>query len=134
MIGANHSAGDSMDARKLLGPVALAAALGVSATWAADPVRLGQAEVRQLVAGKTLRIQYVDPVDLALAADGKFTSVLTASGIRGAGTWSVDDQGRLCLASPSPLLNGCRSVQRGDRGLGMSKPDGTGFFAISEIR
>jgi len=123
-----------MDARKLLGPVVLAAALGVSATWAAEPVRLGQAEVRQLVAGKTLRIQYVDPVDLALAADGKFTSVLTASAIRGAGTWSVDEQGRLCLESPSPLLNGCRSVQRGDRGLGMSKPDGTGFFAISEIR
>jgi hypothetical protein len=122
-----------MKARMFAG-LAMSIVLATPAAFAAEPVRLGQAEVRQLVAGKTLRIQYVDPVDLDLAADGKFTSVLTASGIRGVGTWSVDDQGRLCLASPSPLLNGCRSVQRGDRGLGMSKPDGSGFFAISEIR
>ena len=122
-----------MNVRMLAG-VAIATLLATPATFAAEPVRLDQAQVQQLVAGKRLRIEYTDPVDLDLAADGKFKSVLTASGIRGAGTWSVDDQGRLCLASPSPLLNGCRSVQRGDRGLGMSKPDGTGFFAISEIR
>ena len=123
-----------MRIRTIAGAAALALWCAATAARAAEPVRLDKAEVHRLVAGKTLRIQYVDPVDLDLAADGKFTSVLTASGIRGAGTWSVDDQGRLCLASPSPLLNGCRSVQRGDRGLGMSKPDGTGFFAISEIR
>jgi hypothetical protein len=122
-----------MKARTFAG-LAMSIVLAAPAAFAADPVPLGQAEVRQLVAGKTLRIEYVDPVDLDLAADGKFTSVLTASGIRGAGTWSVDEQGRLCLRSPSPLVDGCRSVQRGDRGLGMSKPDGTGYFAISNIR
>ena len=41
---------------------------------------------------------------------------------------------RPCLKSPSPLLNGCRGVQRVVRGIGMTKPDGTGFFAISDIR
>ena len=123
-----------MTIRLVTGVAALALVLAATATFAAEPVRLGQAEVQQLVAGKTLRVEYVDPVDLDLAADGKFKSLLTASGIRGIGTWSVDAQGRLCLQSPNPLLNGCRSVQRGDRGLGMSKTDGTGFFAISEIR
>ena len=114
--------------------LAISSLLASGAAFAAEPVRLGQAEVQQLVTGKTLRVEYVDPVDLELAADGKFKSVLTASGIRGAGTWSVDAQGRLCLQSPNPVLHGCRSVQRSDRGLGMSRTDGTGYFAIREIR
>jgi hypothetical protein len=113
---------------------AIATALAASVGFAADPVPLGKAEVQRLIGGKTMRVAYVDPIDLELAADGRFRSHATASGIRGAGTWSVDDQGRLCLKSPSPLLNGCRGVQRGDRGLGMTKPDGTGFFAIGDIR
>jgi hypothetical protein len=122
-----------MNARMFAG-VALSIFLATPVAFAAEPVRLGKAEVHKLVAGKTLRVEYVDPVDLDLAADGRFKSHLTASGIRSTGTWSVDDEGRLCLQSPSPLLSGCRSVQRGDRGLGMSKPDGTGFFSISAIR
>ena len=116
------------------GAIALAASFATTSSWAADPVKLGKAEVHKLVAGKTLRVEYVDPLDLELAVDGKFKSLATASGIRGTGTWSVDDQGRLCLKSPSPLLNGCRGLLRGERGLGMTKPDGTGFFAISDIR
>ena len=123
-----------MTIRTAAGAAVLALCCAAPGARAAEPVRLGQAEVQQLVAGKTLRVEYVDPVDLVLAADGKFKSLLTASGIRGIGTWSVDAQGRLCLQSANPVLNGCRSVQRGDRGLGMSKTDGTGFFAISEIR
>ena len=123
-----------MKVRTLAAAAAIALLLGAASSRAAEPVPLGKAEVHKLVAGKTLRVEYVDPVDLDLAADGKFKSLLTASGIRGAGTWSVDDQGRLCLQSPSPLVNGCRAVQRGERGLGMTKPDGTGFFAISNIR
>jgi hypothetical protein len=123
-----------MKVPNLAGVVALAASLAVPASWAAEPVKLGKAEVQKLLGGKTLRVEYVDPIDLELAADGKFRSLATASGIRGVGTWSVDDQGRLCLKSKSPLINGCRGVQRGERGLGMTKADGTGFFAISDIR
>jgi len=37
-------------------------------------------------------------------------------------------------ASPNAVLDGCRGVLRGDRGLGMTKVDGTGFFLISEIK
>lgn len=123
-----------MKARTLAGLVATSIALVVSSVHAAEPVRLGKAEVQTLLAGKTLRVEYVDPVQLELSGQGSFKSLLSASGIRGVGTWTIDDQGRLCLKSPSPLINGCRTIQRGDHGLGMSKPDGTGFFAISEIR
>jgi hypothetical protein len=122
-----------MKARTLAGLAAISIGIAVPSVHAADPVQLKKAEVQQLLAGKTLRVEYVDPVQLELAGDGKFKSLLTASGIRGIGTWTIDDQGRLCLKSPSPLINGCRTIQRGDHGLGMSKPDGTGFFAISEI-
>ena len=114
--------------------IALAAAFAASSSLAAEPVKLGKAELQKLLSGKKMRVEYVDPVDLELAADGKFNSLATASGIRGVGTWSVDEQGRLCLKSKSPLINGCRGVLRGDRGLGMTKSDGTGFFAISGIR
>jgi hypothetical protein len=123
-----------MKARKLVGLAAISIVLAAPCVQAADPVRLDKAEVQTLLAGKTLRVEYVDPVQLELSGQGGFKSLLTASGIRGVGTWTVDDQGRLCLTSPSPLINGCRTIQRGDHGLGMSKPDGTGFFAISEIR
>ena len=123
-----------MTVRTLAAAAAIALLLAAASSHAAEPVPLGKAEVQKLIGGKTLRIEYVDPIDLELAADGKFKSLATASGIRGTGTWSVDEQGRLCLKSPSPLLNGCRGVQRGERGLGMTKPDGTGFFAISNIR
>jgi len=117
-----------------LAAISISVAFTVSTARAAEPAGLDKAEVVKLVAGKTLRVEYVDPIDLELAADGKFKSLATASGIRGTGGWSVDEQGRLCLVSPSPLLNGCRTLQRGERGLGMTKPDGTGFFPISAIR
>ena len=124
-----------MLARTLFGPIALATAvLAAPAVRAADPVPVGKAEVQQLVTGKVLTVQFVDPLRLTLAQDGKVDAYGTVSGIRAIGTWSVDDQGRLCLQSPSPLVNGCRAVRRGERGLGMTKPDGTGFFAISDIR
>ena len=122
-----------MKVRMLAGLVAMAVGVAVPWVHAADPVPLKTAEVQQLQAGKTLRVEYVDPVQLELSGQGKFKSLLTASGIRGVGTWTIDDQGRLCLKSASPLINGCRTIKRGDHGLGMSKPDGTGFFAISEI-
>jgi len=32
------------------------------------------------------------------------------------------------------VVSGCRSILRGDRGLGMTKNDGTGFFVVSEIK
>jgi len=101
---------------------------------AADPVPLGKAEVQQLVTGKVLTVQFVDPLRLTLAKDGKVEAFGTASAIRAIGTWNVDDQGRLCMQSPNPVLAGCRSVLRGDRGLGMTKTDGTGFFLVSEIK
>ena len=122
-----------MKVRTLVGLAAISISFAAPGVHAADPVRLGKAEAQKLLTGKTLRVEYVDPVQLELSADGKFKSLLTASAIRGSGTWTIDDQGRLCLMSPSPLINGCRTLQRGDRGLGMSKPDGTGFFAISDI-
>lgn len=95
---------------------------------------LGQAEAKQLVGGKTLMVQFVDPLRLELAGDGKLKALGTASGIRAIGTWRIDEQGRLCIASPSPVLAGCRALVRNERGLGMTKPDGTGFFLVSEIR
>ena len=70
----------------LVGAVALAASLAAPSSRAAEPVKLGKAEVQQLISGKTLRVEYVDPIDLDLAADGKFKSLATASGIRGTGT------------------------------------------------
>ena len=123
-----------MKVSTLAGVLALAVSFATTPSRAADPEPLGKAEVQKLIGGKSLRIAYVDPVDLELAADGKFKSLATASGIRGVGTWSVDEKGRLCLKSKSPLINGCRGVLRGERGLGMTKTDGTGFFAISDIR
>ena len=123
-----------MVARTLLGLAALAAFLAAPAARAADPVPVGQAEVQQLVAGKVLTVQFVDPLRLTLAKDGKVDAVGTASAIRAIGTWTVDDQGRLCMKSPSPVLSGCRTLLRGDRGLGMTKADGTGFFIVSEIK
>ena len=122
-----------MKARTFAALTTMFIGLAAPCAQAADPVRLEKAEVQKLLAGKTLRVEYVDPVQLELAADGNFKSLLTASAIRGIGTWTVDEQGRLCLKSPSPLINGCRTLQHGDKGLGMSKPDGTGFFAISDI-
>jgi len=124
-----------MLARTLFGPVALAAAiLAVPVSHAAEPVPVGKAEVQQLVGGKVLTIQYVDPLRLTLGKDGKVEAFGTASAIRAIGTWTVDDQGRLCVTSPNPVLAGCRSLLRGDRGLGMTKTDGTGFFVVSEIK
>ena len=124
-----------MLARTLFGPIALATAvLAAPAVRAADPVPVGKAEVQQLVTGKVLTVQFVDPLRLTLAKDGKVEAYGTASAIRAIGTWSVDDQGRLCITSPSPVLAGCRAILRGDRGLGMTKTDGTGFFAISDVQ
>jgi len=124
-----------MLARTFIGAAALAAvSLAVPDARAADPVPLGKAEVQQLVTGKVLTVQFVDPLRLTLAKDGKVEAFGTASAIRAVGTWNVDDQGRLCMQSPNPVLAGCRSVLRGDRGLGMTKTDGTGFFLVSEIK
>lgn len=123
-----------MKARTLVGLAAISIGLAATGVQAAEPARLGKVEVQKLVAGKTLRIDYVDPVELELSREGKYKSLLTSSGIRGVGTWTVDDQGRLCLKSPNPLINGCRTLLRGDAGLGISKSDGTGFFAIKDIR
>jgi len=123
-----------MPARTLLGLSALAAVLAGPAARAADPVPVGKAEVQQLVTGKVLTVQFVDPLRLTLAKDGSVDAFGTASAIRAIGTWTVDDQGRLCMKSPSPVLTGCRSILRGDRGLGMTKTDGTGFFVVSEIK
>jgi len=123
-----------MRARTLLGPAALAAVFAAPAARAADPVPVGKTEVQQLVTGKVLTVQFVDPLRLTLANDGKVDAFGTASAIRAIGTWTVDDQGRLCMKSPSPVLSGCRAILRGDRGLGMTKTDGTGFFVVSEIK
>ena len=124
-----------MLARKLLGPAALAALVfALPAARAADPVPVGKAEVQQLVAGKVLTVQFVDPLRLTLAKDGKVEAYGPVSGIRAIGTWNVDDQGRLCTVSPNPVLAGCRALLRGDRGLGMTKTDGTGFFLVSDIQ
>ena len=98
-----------MLARTLLGLAALAAVLAAPAARAADPVPVGKAEVQQLVTGKILTVQFVDPLRLTLAKDGKVDAFGTASAIRAIGTWTVDDQGRLCMTSPSPVLSGCRS-------------------------
>jgi hypothetical protein len=122
-------------AHTLFSSAALAAiVLAPFGARAADPVPVGKAEVQQLVSGKVLTVQYVDPLRLTLAQDGKVDAYGTVSGIRAIGTWSVDDQGRLCAKSPNAVLDGCRGVLRGDRGLGMTKVDGTGFFLISEIK
>ena len=124
-----------MLARTLFGPIALATAvLAAPAVRAADPVPVGKAEVHQLVTGKVLTVQFVDPLRLTLAKDGKMDAYGTASAIRVIGTWTVDEQGRLCMQSPNPVVSGCRSILRGDRGLGMTKNDGTGFFVVSEIK
>jgi hypothetical protein len=124
-----------MLARKLLGSAALVALVfALPAAHATDPVPVGKAEVQQLVTGKVLTVQFVDPLRLTLARDGKVDAFGTASAIRAVGTWDVDDQGRLCMKSPSPVLSGCRSILRGDRGLGMTKTDGTGFFVVSDIQ
>ena len=123
-----------MLARTLFGPVALAAVLAAPVARAAEPVPVGKAEVQQLLGGKILTVQFVDPLRLTLAKDGKVDAVGTASGIRAIGSWNVDDQGRLCMTSPNPVLAGCRSILRGDRGLGMTKTDGTGFFLVSDIK
>ena len=123
-----------MLARTLLGLAALAAVVAAPAARAADPVPVGKAEVQQLVTGKVLTVQFIDPLRLTLAKDGKVEAFGTASAIRAIGTWKVDDQGRLCVTSPNPVLAGCRALLRGDRGLGMTKTDGTGFFLVSEIK
>ena len=122
-----------MKARMFIGLSALAAGLAVTWAHAGEPVALPKAEVQKLLAGKTVVVEYVDPLHLEFSEKGSFKALATASAIRGIGTWSVDDRGRLCLKSPSPLLQGCRAVLRGDRGLGMTKADGTGFFAIGDI-
>ena len=124
-----------MLARKLLGSAALVALVfALPAARATDPVPVGKAEVQQLVTGKVLTVQFVDPLRLTLAKDGKVDAFGTASAIRAVGTWDVDDQGRLCMISPSPVLSGCRSILRGDSGLVMTKTDGTGFFVVSDIQ
>ena len=124
-----------MLARTLIGAIALVAVtVSLSEARAADPVPVGKAEVQQLVNGKVLTVQFVDPLRLTLAKDGKMEAYGTASAIRVIGTWSVDGQGRLCMQSTNPVVSGCRSVLRGDRGLGMTKNDGTGFFVVSEIK
>ena len=123
-----------MPVRTFLGLIAAAAAAAVPLAQAAEPVPVGKAEVLQLVGGKILTVQFVDPLRLTLMKDGKVEAVGTASAIRAIGTWNVDDQGRLCMTSPNAVLAGCRSILRGDRGLGMTKTDGTGFFVISEIK
>ena len=125
-----------MLARTLFGPIGLATAaiLLSPPAKAADPVPVAKAEVQQLVTGKVLTVQFVDPLRLTLAKDGKMEAFGTASAIRSVGTWNVDDGGRLCLTSPSPVVTGCRAVLRGERGLGLTKTDGTGFFAISAIQ
>jgi len=124
-----------MRARTLIGSAVVAAiVLAGGGARAADPVAVGKAEVQPLLNGKVLTVQFVDPLRLTLAKDGKVEAYGTASAIRAIGTWSVDDQGRLCITSPSPVLAGCRAILRGDRGLGMTKTDGTGFFAISDVQ
>jgi len=124
-----------MLARTLIGAIALVAVtVSLSEARAADPVPVGKAEVQQLVNGKVLTVQFVDPLRLTLAKDGKMEAYGTASAIRVTGTWSVDEQGRLCMQSTNPVVSGCRSILRGDRGLGMTKNDGTGFFVVSEIK
>ena len=124
-----------MLARTLFGPIALATAvLAAPAVRAADPVPVGKAEVQQLVTGKVLTVQFVAPLRLTLAKDGKMDAYGTASAIRVIGTWTVDEQGRLCMQSPNPVVSGCRSILRGDRGFGMTKTDGTGFFVVSDIK
>ena len=95
-----------MLARTLFGPIALAAAvLAAPAARAADPVPVGKAEVQQLVTGKVLTVQFVDPLRLTLAKDGKMDAFGTASAIRAIGTWTVDEQGRLCMQSPNPVVS-----------------------------
>jgi hypothetical protein len=122
-----------MPARILLVLATLAGGLAAAPAWSADQP-LGRAEVNQLVGGKTLMVQFVDPMRLELANDGQVQALGTASAIRAIGTWSVDDKGRLCIKSPNPVLAGCRAIMRDERGLGMTKTDGTGFFLVSEIR
>ena len=123
----------STPVRHLLCLAAFAAFLAAPAARAADEP-LGKAEVQQLVGGKTLMVQFVDPMRLELASDGKLQALGTASAIRAIGTWSIDEQGRLCIKSPNPVLAGCRALVRGERGVGLTKTDGTGFFLVSEIR
>ena len=122
-----------MPFRTLMALAVLAVATATTSAGAAD-TPLGRSEVQQLVAGKTLVVQFVDPTRLELASDGKLQALGTASAIRAVGTWSVDERGRLCLKSPSPVLAGCRALMRSERGIGMTKTDGTGFFLVSEIR
>jgi len=122
-----------MRVRTVSGLVALAMVMVASSARASDQP-LGSADVKQLVAGKTLMVQFVDPMRLELGNDGKLQALGTASAIRAIGTWSVDEQGRLCIKSPNAVLAGCRAIVRSERGLGMTKTDGTGFFLMSEIR
>jgi hypothetical protein len=122
-----------MPARILLVLATLAGGLAAVPAWSADQP-IGRAEVSQLVGGKTLMVQFVDPMRLELGNDGQVQALGTASAIRAIGTWSIDDKGRLCIKSPNPVLAGCRAIMRGERGLGMTKTDGTGFFLVSEIR
>ena len=122
-----------MPVRMLSGLAIVAAVVAAPAVRAAEQP-LGKAEVQQLVAGRTLMVQFVDPMRLELASDGKLQALGTASAIRAIGTWSVDEQGRLCIKSANAVLAGCRAIVRGERGLGMTKIDGSGFFLVSEIR
>ena len=123
-----------MSASPPLGAIALAAVLAVPIARGADPAPVSKSAAHQLLAGKVLTVQFADPLRLTLARDGKVDALGPASGIRAVGTWSVDAAGRLCIESPNPVLAGCRALVRGERGLGMTKTDGTGFFPVSDIR
>src|SRR5215207_5597401 len=98
-----------MPVRILLGLATVALGLVALLARAADQP-LGPAEVKQLVGGKTLMVQFIDPMRLELANDGKLQALGTASAIRAIGTWSIDAQGRLCIKSPNPVLAGCRAI------------------------
>jgi hypothetical protein len=96
---------------------------------------VGKAEVQQLVTGKVVTVQFVDPLRLTLAKDGKVDAFGTASAIRAIGTWERRRPGAALhdVAEPG-ASTAVAAILRGDRGLGMTKDDGTGFFVVSEIK
>lgn len=100
---------------------ALAALLAVAPghASAADPVRLGKADVEALLPGRTL--SYTNPngtaVIVAFAAEGRAT--YKQGGMREAlGAWTVGDDGRYCIKfSTGNVQDHCRSLWKTDAGM-----------------